>query len=108
MVAATEPDSAGQRRPSRRLASEFWRFSSPRALGGVFQIGIIWLDSLLIGAVGSTREAGIYVATTRWLVVGTFAGLAITMAFGPQISFVLARNETGAGRRSSTRRPPCG
>ena len=79
--------------PDRRLAGEFWRFSSPRALGGVFQIGIIWLDALIIGAVGSTREAGIYAATTRWLVVGTFAGQAITMAFGPQISFVLARRE---------------
>jgi O-antigen/teichoic acid export membrane protein len=80
---------------SRRLTGEFWRFSSPRALGGVFQIGIIWLDSLLIGALGSTRQAGIYAATTRWLVVGTFAGQAITMAFGPQISFMLARREKG-------------
>ncbi|MDQ6697617.1 MAG: oligosaccharide flippase family protein, partial [Actinomycetota bacterium] len=78
---------------SRGLSSEFWRFSSPRALGGVFQIGIIWLDALLIGALGSTRQAGIYSATTRWLIVGTFAGQAITMAFGPQISFVLARGE---------------
>ncbi len=85
------------------LAGEFWRFSSPRALGGVFQIGIIWLDSLLIGALGSTREAGIYAATTRWLVVGTFAGQAISMAFGPQISFMLAKAEQGrAGRLYQT------
>jgi O-antigen/teichoic acid export membrane protein len=69
----------------------------------VFQIGIIWLDSLLIGALGSTRQAGIYAATTRWLVVGTFAGQAITMAFGPQISFVLARSESGrAGKLYQT------
>lgn len=79
--------------PAGELVMEFWRFSLPRALGGVFQIGIIWLDSLLIGALGSTREAGVYAATTRWLVVGTFAGQAIAMAFGPQISFVLARAE---------------
>ncbi len=75
------------------LAREFWRFSSPRALGGVFQVAIIWLDALLIGALASTREAGIYTATTRWLIVGSFAGLAITQAVGHQISFVLARRE---------------
>jgi O-antigen/teichoic acid export membrane protein len=87
----------------RGLSREFWRFSSPRALGGVFQIGIIWLDSLLIGALGSTRQAGIYAATTRWLIVGTFAGQAITMAFGPQISFVLARADVGrAGKLYQT------
>lgn len=83
----------------RVLAREFWRFSTPRALGGVFQIGIIWLDSLIIGALGSTREAGIYAATTRWLVVGWFAGLAISLAFGPQISFLLARQQRARAQR---------
>lgn len=76
-----------------RLAREFWRFSSPRALGGIFQVTIIWLDALLIGALASTREAGVYAATTRWLIVGSFAGLAISQAVGHQFSFVLARHE---------------
>jgi len=85
--------SAGSAPGSAGLAREFWRFSAPRALGGLFQIAIIWLDSLMIGALASTREAGIYAAATRWLIAGTFAGMAITLAFGPKISFVLARGE---------------
>lgn len=94
LVRRTEGTS-GQARAEHNtsLAREFWRFSSPRALGGIFQVAIIWLDALLIGALASTREAGIYAATTRWLIVGSFAALAITQAVGHQISFVLARHE---------------
>ncbi len=75
------------------LVRSFWRFSAPRALGGVFQVLVIWLDTILIGALASTREAGIYAATTRWLIIGSFAGIAIVQAIGPQISFVLARRD---------------
>jgi O-antigen/teichoic acid export membrane protein len=79
----------------RTLAKRFWRFSVPRSLGALLQQGILWADTLLIGALASTSEAGIYAAATRFLIVGTFAGMAITTAFAPQISPLL-----GEGYRS--------
>jgi O-antigen/teichoic acid export membrane protein len=50
--------------PPRRLVSEFWRFTAPRGLAGVFQVMILWLDTLLIGALRSSGEAAVYTAST--------------------------------------------
>jgi O-antigen/teichoic acid export membrane protein len=78
-------------RPTREVASEFWRFSAPRALSQVFNIAVLWFDTLLIGALRSAEEAGIYAASTRYLLVGTFTAEAIMQVLGPNISRVLAR-----------------
>lgn len=97
--AASVPDAGPAAEDRRRQRVGFWRFSLPRSLAGLFQLGVLWLDALLIGALGSTREAGIYAASTRWLVIGSFAGMAITMAFGPAVSFVLSTGDHERGRR---------
>jgi O-antigen/teichoic acid export membrane protein len=83
----------GPGRPSRELASEFWRFSAPRGAAGFFQIGITWLDVLLVGGLRTTKEAGIYAAASRFVVAGSFAIEAIRIAIAPQISSLLAREE---------------
>ena len=57
-------------RSLRRLAGEFWRFSAPRGLAGVFQTAVIWLDILLVGALRNSREAGIYAAVSRLVGIG--------------------------------------
>jgi O-antigen/teichoic acid export membrane protein len=59
----------------------------------VFQVAVQWLDVLLVGALASTREAGIYSAASRWLIGGTFVVFAMNQAFQPQISAMLARGE---------------
>lgn len=79
--------------PLARLASDFWRFTAPRGLAGFFQVSILWADTLLIGALSSTREAGIYAAATRYMLVGSFAILAILQVTGPKISELIARRE---------------
>ena len=93
LLTATERAGATGSRTSvgGTLARRFWRFSIPRSLGALLQLGILWADTLLIGALASTREAGIYAASTRFLIVGTFAGMAITTAFAPQISSLLGQ-----------------
>ena len=59
---------AERRRPGephldrRTLARRFWRFSIPRSLGALLQMGILWADTLLLGALASTKEAGVYAA----------------------------------------------
>jgi O-antigen/teichoic acid export membrane protein len=75
------------------LASEFWRFTAPRSLSGFFQVGILWLDTLLIGALRSASDAGGYGAATRYITVGTFANLAVIQVLGPKLSQLLARHD---------------
>lgn len=82
----------------RRLAPEFWRFSSFRALAGFCQVGIIWLDVLLLGALRSTRDAGIYTAAGRYMTVGALFLGAVSQVFAPQISRLLATDDTAQAR----------
>jgi O-antigen/teichoic acid export membrane protein len=78
---------------TRALVSEFWRFTAPRSFAGFFQVGILWLDTLLIGALQSASDAGAYAAATRYITVGTFANLAVIQVLGPKLSELLARHD---------------
>lgn len=82
-------------RASRHLASQFWRFAAPRGIAGIFQVTVLWLDVLLVGALRSTREAGIYAAASKLALVGTLATEAVRIAIAPQISALLTRGEHG-------------
>src|SRR5919106_520986 len=84
--------------PIRDLASEFWRFAAPRGLATVFHVAITWLDVLLIGALRSAAEAGVYSAVSRLVLFGVFAIEAVRLAIAPQISGLLARHERDAAQ----------
>jgi O-antigen/teichoic acid export membrane protein len=85
------PGPGAAQRP--RLGVEFWRFAAPRGLAGAFQIVVIWMDILLVGAVLSSYAAGVYAAVSKLALVGTFALEATRLAIGPQLSALLARHE---------------
>jgi O-antigen/teichoic acid export membrane protein len=91
--AEAQPGRAGLTRGSRHLASQFWRFAAPRGLAGIFQVTVLWLDVLLVGALRSTSEAGVYAAASKLAMVGTLATEAVRIAIAPQISGLLARRE---------------
>lgn len=93
----TVPDMRAPSRPAE-LAAAFWRFAAPRGLAGFFHVAIAWVDTLLIGALRSTREAGVYAAATRYLLVGTFATVAVVQVMGPKISELIARRDHDASR----------
>jgi O-antigen/teichoic acid export membrane protein len=80
----------------RRLAGEFWGFAGPRAFAGTFQIIVVWLDVLLVGALVSGYAAGVYGALSKLAVVGTFALEGTRLAIAPQLSALLARKERAA------------
>jgi O-antigen/teichoic acid export membrane protein len=80
-------------RPVAELVGEFWRFTGPRALAVIFQTTSLWLSTLLLGALRSTDEAGVYAASTRYLVAGTMIGVAVQQVMGPQLSELLAREQ---------------
>jgi O-antigen/teichoic acid export membrane protein len=83
----------GAPQPTGVLAREFWRFAAPRGLASVFQAGLAWFDTLLVGALLSASAAGVYTASSRVLLAGSFFLLAIIQAIGPQISAMFARGE---------------
>jgi O-antigen/teichoic acid export membrane protein len=84
---------AGSARKRGDIASEFWRFAAPRGIASLFHVGILWLDVLLIGALASSREAGVYAAAARYITLGAFILQAIVFASGPELSAFLARGE---------------
>ena len=97
--AALAPGTAPAPLPEGELRKRFWSFAIPRSFAGVFALTIMWVDALLLGAMEGTEAVGVYTAATRWLIVGNFAGNAVTIAFGPQISAVLASDRDGAAGR---------
>jgi O-antigen/teichoic acid export membrane protein len=90
---APKPECEPSSRQNRYRAAEFWRFAAPRGFAGVFQIVVVWLDVLLVGALLSTYEAGVYAAVSKLAMVGTFALEGIRLAIAPHLSALLARRE---------------
>lgn len=96
--AISHPSPATSSTSLATLGAEFWRFAAPRGLAGFFQVAILWVDTLLLGALRSTREAGIYAAATRYMLVGSFAILAILQVMGPKMSELIARKDHDAAQ----------
>ncbi|MCP3819739.1 oligosaccharide flippase family protein [Streptomyces sp. A3M-1-3] len=85
---------------------EFWSFAAPRAMSSVLDIGAIWVGVILLSALATTEEAGLYTAIGRVITAGTLLQLAIRLAVAPEISRLLALGETDQARglhRISTR-----
>jgi O-antigen/teichoic acid export membrane protein len=78
-------------RPASRLLGEFWRFTGPRGLAAIFQTTSLWLNTLLIGALRSTKEAGVYAASARYLAMAAMVAVAIRQVLAPKLSELLAR-----------------
>ncbi len=78
-------------RPFPKVAGEFWRFAAPRGLAAVFEITILWLNVLMVGALASARDAGIYAAASKFVTTGTFVLEASRLVVAPRISALLAR-----------------
>jgi O-antigen/teichoic acid export membrane protein len=107
------PGRAGHRGPwrpisrrSQQLTAEFWGFTGPRAFQATFQVIILWLDILLVGALASSYAAGVYSAVSKLAIIGTFTLEGNRLAIGPRLSALLARREYGRAAelyQSSTR-----
>jgi len=82
-------------RPTGRLLGEFWRFTGPRGLAAMFQTTSLWLNTLMVGALRSTADAGIYAASSRYLTVAAMVAVAIRQVLAPKLSELLARRSTG-------------
>ncbi|MBA2578221.1 MAG: oligosaccharide flippase family protein [Euzebyaceae bacterium] len=91
LLRRTERQASGDpARPLPQLAREFWRFSAPRGVASFFQVSVLWFDTILLGVLRSTQEAGIYAVATRYLTIGHLVIGAILQVTGPKLSELLA------------------
>ena len=91
--------SESSHRPLREIAVEFWRFSLARGVASIFQVSVMWLDVLLVGAMLGPAEAGVYAVVSRLTLAGRLTLEAIRLAIAPEMSALLARGDNdGAGR----------
>ena len=80
----------------------FWAFSSTRAVGGSLEIVLEWSDVLIVAALTSPAEAGVYAIVTRTVRAGQVVDHAMRLAVSPAISRLLARGEAAATRALHT------
>jgi O-antigen/teichoic acid export membrane protein len=78
----------------------FWRFASARAIGQTFEVGVNWVDTLIIGAMLSATQAGIYASGTRYALLGSFTSDAMMQVSGPSVAASLARGDREEANRS--------
>lgn len=76
------------------LAHEFWAFSAPRALAGIVEIALVWLDVILVSILIGPAEAGIYAVASRFVTTGTLGENALRIALAPRFSALFAVGNT--------------
>lgn len=75
-------------------ARQFWRFSLPRALGSAFETGLDWADILIVAALASPAQAGIYAVCSRAVKAGQVVDRAMRVAVSPTLAALLSQGRT--------------
>jgi O-antigen/teichoic acid export membrane protein len=75
---------------TKALAVEFWRYTAPRAVAQICQTALQRADIVLIAALASPRDAAIYTAATRFMVIGQLGTQAVQQAMQPAVSRLIA------------------
>lgn len=91
--------SCGATARTRANWREFWLFSLPRAMSGVFAVLIQQAGVLLLGALATSAQAGIFAAATRYLVLGNAVQGAILKAFQPLVTTAIAIKDRSEARQ---------
>ncbi|MBI4944181.1 MAG: polysaccharide biosynthesis protein [Actinobacteria bacterium] len=81
-------------------AASFWRFAAPRAPAATFRAGVMWSDTLILAALTTTAQTGIYSAATRYMIVGSFAQLAVSQTIQPIFGRLIATDDLGAAEET--------
>ncbi len=78
---------------SRTLVGDFWRYALARGVATTGSLALTWTDVLLVAALASPTEAGIYAAASRFALAGKLAIEALQLGIAPQISVAHARGD---------------
>jgi O-antigen/teichoic acid export membrane protein len=80
--------------PHHEISREFWRYTRPRSFAAVCQVALLRADVPLVAALRSPRDAAVYAAASRLLVFGQLGVQAVQQAIQPQLSRLLAQDDT--------------
>ncbi|MEV3919900.1 polysaccharide biosynthesis C-terminal domain-containing protein [Actinomadura coerulea] len=83
----------------RPLAGDFWRFTAPRAFAQICQTAFQRADIVLVAALSSPREAAIYTAATRFIVISQLVTQAVQNVMQPAVSRLMALADRAGAQR---------
>ncbi len=89
-----------QAAPSGVRLRELFGFSLLSWGASLASTGLIWADTILIGALRSSAEVGVYNVATRLVTLATFVMPAINGALGPRIADLYHRGQRDSLRRA--------
>jgi O-antigen/teichoic acid export membrane protein len=81
------------------VGRQFWRFTWPRAVAHVGQVGLQRLDIVLVAGLRGPADAAVYAAVTRFLVLGQLGSQAVSVAAQPRLGAALAGDDRALARR---------
>ncbi|URM95851.1 polysaccharide biosynthesis C-terminal domain-containing protein [Actinomadura madurae] len=94
-TAGAPPAAAGW----RPLAGGFWRFTAPRAFAQICQTAFQRADIVLVAALSSPREAAVYTAATRFIVISQLVTQAVQNVMQPAVSRLMALADHAGAQR---------
>jgi O-antigen/teichoic acid export membrane protein len=94
-----QPDGPQEHSGLRVAVREFWSYTAPRAAAQICQTALQRADIILIAALASARDAAIYTAATRFMVVGLLGAQAVQQVMQPAVSRLLALSDRAMARR---------
>jgi len=89
-LASIEPGQHDERPIATRV---LLRFSIPLMFANVFNLALVWIDTLMLGLLRSADEVGIYNAATRIALCAGIVVGSINVIFAPRISDLYNRME---------------
>ncbi|RKS72073.1 O-antigen/teichoic acid export membrane protein [Actinomadura pelletieri DSM 43383] len=92
-------DAAPTEQGRRALAGDFWRFTAPRAFAQICQSAFQRADIVLVAALSSPREAAIYTAATRFIVISQLVTQAVQNVMQPAVSRLMALSDKAGAQR---------
>lgn len=81
------------RRRSNARVGSFWAFTAPRAIANVAQNILQSVDVVLVAVLRGPKEAAIYTAATRFLVIGQLGNVAISRASQARFTELFTQGE---------------
>lgn len=80
------------------LRRDFWHYTWPRGVTNVTQVAMQRLDVVLVAGLAGPVEAAIYLAATRFVVLGQLAATAMAMATQPAVARSIADDDLAGTR----------
>ena len=85
--------------PRRQAVREFWQFSAPRAVSGLIELGMVSVGVVMVSALSSSAEAGVYFTVARLAMIGTLVLTAVRLTVAPQYSGLLSSGDIERAQR---------